>query len=188
MSRRAVRGVLAVIGGLMVASGAVRIGDGTGAALARDAAATATAAEEAPLCESAEDVDALLAAFEGREARIERRETQVADRLQALSVAEAEIDRKLVELRQAEEALAETLALAETASESDLDRLVAVYESMKPADAAALFEEMAPDFAAGFVGRMEPQAAAAILAGLEPTTAYSISVVLAGRNARVPTE
>jgi flagellar motility protein MotE (MotC chaperone) len=47
---------------------------------------------------------------------------------------------------------------------------------------------MTPEFAAGFMARMRPDAAAAIMAGLEPATAYSISVVIAGRNARVPTE
>jgi flagellar motility protein MotE (MotC chaperone) len=35
---------------------------------------------------------------------------------------------------------------------------------------------------------MRADAAAAILAGLAPDQAYSISVVLAGRNANVPTE
>ena len=50
------------------------------------------------------------------------------------------------------------------------------------------FEEMTPEFAAGFMARMRPDTAAAVMAGLEPATAYSISVVIAGRNARVPTE
>ena len=54
--------------------------------------------------------------------------------------------------------------------------------------AAALFQLMEPSFAAGFLGRMRADAAAAILAGLEPDLAYSISVVLAGRNANVPRE
>jgi flagellar motility protein MotE (MotC chaperone) len=35
---------------------------------------------------------------------------------------------------------------------------------------------------------MRPDAAAGIMAGLQPQTAYTISVVLAGRNAKVPTE
>ena len=45
---------------------------------------------------------------------------------------------------------------------------------------------MEPDFAAGFLGRMRPDAAAAVMAGLTPETAYSISVILAGRNATAP--
>ena len=61
-----------------------------------------------------------------------------------------------------------------------------IHENMKPKDAAALFEEMAPEFAAGFLGRMRPDAAGAVMAGLDPKTAYTISVLLAGRNADVP--
>ena len=80
------------------------------------------------------------------------------------------------------------LAVAEKAAEGDLSRLTSVYEAMKPKDAAALFEAMEPEFAAGFLGRMRPDAAAGIMTGLSPETAYMISVVLAGRNARAPTE
>jgi len=45
---------------------------------------------------------------------------------------------------------------------------------------------MAPDFAAGFLSRMQPAAAAAIMAGMTPEQAYSISVLIAGRNAMAP--
>ena len=80
------------------------------------------------------------------------------------------------------------MATADKAAENDIGRLTAVYENMKPDQAAALFRLMEPSFAAGFLGRMRPDSAAAILAGLEPDLAYSISVVLAGRNADVPRE
>ncbi|MEP4475030.1 MAG: hypothetical protein ABJ024_08265, partial [Lentilitoribacter sp.] len=78
------------------------------------------------------------------------------------------------------------MALANTAAEDDLVRLTAVYENMKPKDASALFEQMEPGFAAGFLGRMRADAAAGILSGLSPQVAYSISVILAGRNADIP--
>ena len=55
-----------------------------------------------------------------------------------------------------------------------------------PADAAALFQTMAPEFAAGFLGRMRAEAAAAVISGMTPESAYSISVLIAGRNALVP--
>ena len=91
-------------------------------------------------------------------------------------------------LVEAEQKLAGTMALAESAAEDDLGKLTAVYESMKPKDAAALFSEMQPEFAAGFLGRMRPDAAAQVMTGLSPDVAYSISVVMAGRNASAPTE
>ncbi len=70
--------------------------------------------------------------------------------------------------------------------EKDIQNLTAVYQAMKPKDAAALFETMSPDFAAGFLGRMPPDSAAAILSGMSAEAAYGVSVIVAGRNADVP--
>jgi flagellar motility protein MotE (MotC chaperone) len=90
------------------------------------------------------------------------------------------------ELTAAEASLKEVLTIADGAAEQDLARLTAVYEAMKPADAAALFDAMAPEFAAGFLGRMQTTAAAAVLAGMSRDKAYSISILIAGRNAMAP--
>ena len=134
------------------------------------------------------DLQRLLSALLNREQQLNRRETQIQDRMKALEIADEAIDRKLAALVDAEERLSATLAMADGASEEDLARLTDVYGKMKPKDASALFEEMAPEFAAGFLGRMRPTAAASIMAGLDPKTAYTISVILAGRNAWVPKE
>jgi hypothetical protein len=88
--------------------------------------------------------------------------------------------------REAEERLRGLMTLAEDSAEGDLAQLTSVYENMKPKEAALLFERMSPDFAAGFLGRMRPEAAAAIMSGLPPELGYSISVLLAGRNAARP--
>ncbi len=133
-----------------------------------------------------EDMQHLLSALRNREQQLNRREMQIEDRMKALEIADEAIDRKLAALIEAEERLSATLALADGASEGDLAKLTEVYEKMKPKDAAALFEEMAPEFSAGFLGRMKPAAAASVMAGLKPQTAYTISVILAGRNAWVP--
>ncbi len=131
----------------------------------------------------------VLAELREREARVSAREAALETRLQALAVAEDQISKNIAALTRAEDELAATMALADTAAEDDLSRLTAVYENMKPKEAAPLFEAMdPPQFAAGFLGgRMRPDAAASILAGLDPKTAYAISVILAGRNAAVPT-
>jgi flagellar motility protein MotE (MotC chaperone) len=104
----------------------------------------------------------------------------------ALSLAEEAIKKRTEEMTAAETELKKTLQIADGASEADLTRLTAVYEAMKPADASKLFTEMAPEFAAGFLGRMTPAAAAAVIAGMDPGKAYSISVLIAGRNALAP--
>lgn len=189
--KRAGKGVLFILSGLLLASGAIRLGTEAIVAQAAgtESAPPATEASDAPqVCELEGAPSELAAALLDRERRVSELERRLEDRFKALAIAEEELTARLAELREAEATLEEAIAGAETASDSDLARLTAVYENMKPADAAALFEEMTPNFAAGFVANMRPDAAAAILAGLEPTTAYAISVVLAGRNANAPSQ
>ena len=131
-------------------------------------------------------MEQLLESLQLRESRLAEQERQMALRIKALSVADEEITQRLSHLEEAETRLSKTLALADGAAEGDLARLTTVYETMKPKDTAALFEMMEPDFAAGFLGRMHPEAAAAVMTGLSPDVAYSISVIIAGRNANAP--
>lgn len=190
MTRRA-PSTLGILVGLLLASAALRIAIGAGPALAEAEEMLAETPQVLPsepdTC-SGEIPEELLVALDAREERVTALEASLADRMQAMRVAEQEVQEQLDQLRLAEESLEATIASAETANDGDITNLVSVYESMKPAEAAALFEEMTPEFAAGFMARMRPDAAAAVMAGLEPATAYSISVVIAGRNALVPTQ
>lgn len=185
------RQVLPVIAVLLIGSGLVRLGEEAGQVLAQEAMpAEMIAVTTVPetTCAGIEGPEELLAAFRARESRVAEREAQVDERTALLAQTEERLTSMLAELEQAEASLAATLALAETAAQDDLGRLTAVYENMKPVDAAALFTEMDPAFSAGFMSLMRPDAAAAIMTNLSPETAYSISVILAGRNAGAPTE
>lgn len=178
---------------LLVGSAVIRVMTGAGAAVAEgeapdqlilpDPIASSGAPTENP---NHVQMSTLLNALREREARVSEREAQVGMRKKALDVAQVEIERRLDALQEAEEQLGATLAHAETAAEDDLARLTSVYENMKPKDAAALFGAMEPDFAAGFLARMRPDVAAKIMSGLDPQSAYSISAILAGRNAQAP--
>lgn len=183
------RGALGLLAALFLASGGLRLAEGTGADI-RDGL-RAFAAEESEPAEPPPDrpsSEAVLSALAAREADIDRREQAIAERERAVALAEARISEKLAALEATEGRLRETIALADGAAAADLERLTRLYERMDPDEAAALFETMDPNFAAGFLGQMRPDAAAAILAGLAPQTAYTVSLVLAGRNMRVPTE
>lgn len=186
------RGALVAISALLIGSAVIRISDDAGQAFAKAATnidmSSPEIAQTHAECETPQDFQPMLDAFRQREARLESQEIAIQDRMQALKIANREVDLKLAQLTQAEEALRETIALADSAAETDLDRLTRVYENMKPKQAAALFEEMEPEFAAGFLGRMRPEIAAAVMAGLSPEAAHTFSVVLAGRNANVPRE
>jgi flagellar motility protein MotE (MotC chaperone) len=180
------RGVLLIIAILLMGSALVRATIGAGQAMANAVDPDAPAPDPNLTCESSDDLKDVLAALQSKERRLELQQEQIAARMQALTQADIELESKLARLVQAEESLRATVAFTETAADDDITRLVSVYEAMKPKEAALLFEEMEPEFAAGFLGRMRPEAAAGVMAGLSPQSAYSMSVILAGRNARAP--
>lgn len=185
--KRPGRGALVILALFLASSGALRLGGAVGQAMANANNDVAVASTVAP-SECPTPPPALLQALNEREAQVRAQEAALSDRLAALALAEAAATRRIEEMSTAEASLKEVLALADGAAENDLARLTAVYEAMKPADAATLFSAMAPDFAAGFLGRMQPASAAAVLSGMPPDKAYAISALIAGRNALVPKE
>lgn len=192
------RGALMLIALILAASGIARLAAGSGSAIAeelKERAAELVAGRQSVPAETAREPGditpellALLEQTRERERKLAERETAMQERLQALRLVETAVAENLARLETAEAKLRATMASADKAAENDIARLTSVYENMKPDQASALFQLMEPSFAAGFLGRMRPDAAAAILAGLKPDLAYSISVVLAGRNASVPRE
>jgi len=181
--RRAGQGALFVVAMLFASSGALRLGSGIGAALAK---AENTATPDAPQTTTCELPSALSQALSLREDRVAAQEASLKDRLAALALADAAITKRMEEMKAVEAELKATLSQADGAAEKDIQNLTAVYQAMKPKDAAALFETMSPEFAAGFLGRMPPESAAAILSGMSSEAAYGVSVIVAGRNADVP--
>ncbi len=184
--RRPKGGVLAVISLLMIGSAAIRLGLEAGPALAKTPEPSAPRVNQVQ--EDLPGARVLLTELLRREEALKQRESTALDKEKALDIVGQAIEVRLIALQEAEEALRATLAIAEKAAETDLTRLTDVYQSMKPKDAAALFETMDPGFAAGFLSRMPPDAAAGVLAGLSPEAAYTISVIMAGRNAAAPQE
>jgi len=196
--------ILPVLTTLFATGAALQLATGLGAALAQDPAPPAVPTElaanassaaapvdhltDSPQLATPTDTAQLLLDLRAREVALRRRETQVSEQESLISAAQTRLQAQMQALQGVEAELSATMALADRAAEEDISRLVTVFEAMKPEEASAVFAEMAPDFAAGFLGRLNPESAAAILAGLDPRLAYSLSALLAGRNALVPHE
>lgn len=197
-SRKFRKGVVTVIAALFISSAALRVGIGAGEAIAQvespaeDSVKTSSESASEYPSDSAKsppnhaEMSILLEALQVREKKLKTNEQRLKMRSKALEVATREVEKRISDLEKIEGNLRKTLSLADGAAENDLAQLTSVYENMKPKDAAAIFESMAPPFAAGFLGRMRADSAAAILSGLTPELAYTISVILAGRNAKAP--
>ena len=180
-------GVLTLISALMISSAIIRIGFEAGPALARSPEPSDMVNDGQPAVDEP-GLQALLTELLRREDAVKRKEDTLRDRERAAQIANEAITARLSALEEAEDALRATLAVADKAAETDLARLTDVYQNMKPKDTAVLFETMDPVFAAGFLSRLPPESAAGVMAGLSPESAYTISVVMAGRNADAPTE
>lgn len=182
--------ILLILVGLLASSGVLRLTLGLNEAWAVVQAAGPPPALAAKTCSASVPADGkflpLVEALKTREARVAAKEASVADRSRTLARAKQEVEAKLAELKAANHQLSQRLTLARGAAEGDVAKLTAMYANMKPKMAAAIFQKMAPDFAAGFLARMKPEAAALILSGLTPDKAYTVSVMLAGRNAAAP--
>jgi flagellar motility protein MotE (MotC chaperone) len=189
-NKRAPRPTLIILSCLLI-SAVIRLSAG-GVALAEELAGHA---EESPIVTppptlpAAEpEMGSLLESIRRRQEQLTRNEIEIAERQHKLNLVEQRIARQLAVLIQAEQRLADTLAIADSAAENDLKQLTEVYEKMKAKSAAEIFETMEVSFAAGFLSRMKPESAAGILSEMPPNAAYSISVVMAGKNANAPTE
>jgi len=181
-------GTISVIVGLFLASGMIRMAEIAPAFAEEMLPEAAPESLEMASAAPTPDMPALLQAIQDREAQIAEREAYIDRRMQTLAVAEQRIREQMSALSEAESKLAATLSLADNATEEDVARLTEVYQRMKPAEAAGIFETMDIQFAAGFFSRMRPESSAAIMANLPADLAYSISVVMAGRNANAPRE
>ncbi|MFT4793162.1 MAG: flagellar motility protein MotE (MotC chaperone) [Paracoccaceae bacterium] len=184
----------ALIVGCFVASGVVRLADPAGpvaqaaTALAGDVSRDAPTSDRAGAKQCTEDGDAvaLLNAVRERELQLRQRALEIADRERVLSAAETRMREERERLEVTRKRLEKTLSIADDAAEADIQRLVAVYESMDPKKSSKIFETMDIGFAAGFLARMRQDVAAEVLGGMTAERAYAISATIAGRNALAP--
>lgn len=128
----------------------------------------------------------LFSALREREGELQRRADAVADREAELAILEQRLQERIQVLARTKNELEELVAQTEMANAEDIERLVRMYQAMKPKEAGEIFNAMEESFAAGFLAQMRPDAAALILANMEAEKAYAVSLIIAGRNARAP--
>ncbi|RJF87114.1 hypothetical protein D3874_08815 [Oleomonas cavernae] len=121
-----------------------------------------------------------------RRAEIEARARELDGREALIAAAEARVDQKLAELKALEAKIATADAAATQAEDAQLARLVKVYETMKPAEAAGIFNTL--DFAVllQVASRMKEAKIAPVLAAMDPQAAKALTVALATRKVPVP--
>jgi flagellar motility protein MotE (MotC chaperone) len=121
----------------------------------------------------------LLRAIEERARQLDAWSSELADRARMLEAIEARATEQVHALKAQRQALETVLARVEEGTEVEVARLVKIYESMKPKEAARIFEAMPADIAAGFIRRMNESKSALVMGRLNAEHAYAITLAMA---------
>lgn len=137
-------------------------------------------------CGDVPEAVALAEELRDRALRIERYMASIEVRKTQLAEAEATLRTRLTELKAQKGGVQSRRDMASEAVRSDIERLVAVYDQMKPAEAAAVLTNLPADFAAEILMRVRPEAGARIIAAVEPRQAALLTAQMGARSVRKP--
>lgn len=121
-----------------------------------------------------------------RRQEIEERARELDSREALVAAAEARVDKKLADIKAIEEKISAAQSAQSAEQDQQMARLVKVYETMKPGDAAIIFNTL--DFAVliEVASRMKEAKIAPVLAAMDPEAAKALTVALATRRAGPP--
>ncbi len=119
--------------------------------------------------------------------RLNLRKAEISEREVALSAIEEKLKTQMATIEDANASLQAKIDNMKAVANEDLLHLVGMYQTMKPKQAAEIFNSMDAAFAAGFLREMSSDNAGMIMANMDPQQSYTISVIIAGRNAKYRT-
>ncbi|KGJ06275.1 Flagellar motility protein MotE, a chaperone for MotC folding [Paracoccus halophilus] len=163
------RPILSILGSVMVLAAAAQ-----GVMLVDGSARLAANAEPPELlagCMDVPEVVALADTLRQRSQRMDRYIQEMERKKAEIAFAEKQLTEKLVELRKLRQLNARRDAGQQQVQNDDIARLIAVYDQMKPEQAAMVISNLPPDFAAQILARVQPETGARIMASVEPERA-----------------
>jgi flagellar motility protein MotE (MotC chaperone) len=129
---------------------------------------------------------ALLEALGERREAIDARAAELATREVLLKAAEKRLEDRLAELKRLEQALAEADKRRSAEEDAKVKELVALYEGMKPKEAARIFEKLDARVLLDVASRMKPRQLSAVMGLMSPDAAQKLTVLLARREVAPP--
>lgn len=161
----------------LVAGAAIAQGDRLARSLTAEAAPTA-------LLDGCTDVPEAVALAETLRLRgiaVDRALADLDRRKGEIAAAEAQVTARLSALKKAKAALGETRAGQDAGRTEGIGRLIAVYDAMKPAEAASILSALPPDFAAEILTRVQPEMGARIISRIDPGQAAVLTAHMGAR-------
>lgn len=111
---------------------------------------------------------------------LEKKERRLAQLEEELQKQKKEIEKQLKEMHEMRRNISSKLEQKEVADQESVEKLVGVYASMKPQNAAVVLSQLNNNLAVKVLGKMKKQDAAAILNYVEPNKAQLLSEMFTG--------
>ncbi|MFN4295540.1 MAG: MotE family protein [Brevundimonas sp.] len=116
-----------------------------------------------------------------RRGELDARDADFATMLPLMAAAEQKLDERMAALNAIKAELEGMLGQADEREQAEINRLVEVYQAMRPREAAAVFTSLADSVRLPVAQAMRPRALAAIMAQMPPAAARELTEKLADR-------
>lgn len=123
----------------------------------------------------------ILQNLAARREALDKREAALNERENLIKAAEAKLDARIKQLQDLKKQIEDLIFKATQTQDDDINRLVKVYESMKPKDAAAVFVSLNDEVRIPIAAKMKDRSLAAILSAMPPEEARKLTEKLAQR-------
>ena len=134
-------------------------------------------------CGDIAEVVALVEELRIREDRIKKALAELDNKKAEIASARASITAELRRLKDAGPSISKSRTSNQRAVDDDVARLVAVYEAMKPKEAAAVLSSLPANFSAEILMRVNPETGARIIAAIAPEKAAILTTYMGARSA-----
>jgi flagellar motility protein MotE (MotC chaperone) len=123
----------------------------------------------------------VLQSLGNRRGELDQREQSLDTQVQLIAAAEAKLDSRIKDMNSLKQNIQDLLGQANAQQNAETDRLVVVYEKMKPKDAAARMTLLDDSVRLPIAAKMKPAILAAILGLMPPEDAKTLTEKLAKR-------
>lgn len=127
----------------------------------------------------------VLQSLGARRGQLDKREQDLDVQLALMAAAEAKLDAKIQALNGMKAEVARLMVDADEKEQAEIDRLVKVFEGMKPKDAAPRMVLLDDAVRLPIAAKMKERSLSAIVANMPPAEAKKLTEALAGRFAEV---
>jgi len=117
-----------------------------------------------------------------RRRQLEQREMDMSQREALLKAGTEELNKKVEELNAIKTEIQSLLKKQSAEEQASTDRLVKIYEGMKPKEAARIFNQLDLDVLVPVVMKMSERKASQVIAVMEPDKARSLTLLLSEQN------